>query len=184
MATIGVKDLFIAKCTENAAGETFGTPRRLAKTIKVEMTTNIAEAILHADDSIDKNVKVFVSGVLKLDINDLADEDVAELLGQETDEDGVIYGGGDDIAPYWAVGFRADKGDGTFVYVWLYKTKFSIPDESYETKKEGITFQTPKLEGTFQKRDSDGRWRARKTLAPTDAVAVTWFEKVREFKAA
>lgn len=181
MATIGVRDLFVAKCTDGAEGETYGTPRRLAKAIKIEMTTSVAEATLYADDGVDEVVKEFVSGELKINTNDISDADEAELLGQEQDADNVTFGHGDDNAPYWAVGFRAKKANGKFTYVWLFKVKFGIPDETYDTKGDGITFNTPTITGVFIKREKDGRWRAKVTALPTDSVATGWFTTVREF---
>jgi phi13 family phage major tail protein len=180
MATIGVRDLFIAKAT--GSPEAYGAPRRLAKAIKVEVTTEIAEAVLYADDGVDVTAKEFVSGEIKINANDITDADEAELLGYTQDADDVSYGSGDDDAPYWAVGFRAKKADGKFLYVWLYKVKFGIPDETFDTKSDGITFNTPTLTGTFIKRDSDGRWRAKVTALPADAVAASWFTEVREFE--
>jgi phi13 family phage major tail protein len=183
MATIGVRDLYVAKLTDGAegAGETYGSPRRLAKAIKIEMTTTVAEATLYADDGVDEAVKEFASGEIKINANDLQDADLAELLGMTQDADNVAYGHGDDNAPYWAVGFRAKKSSGQFTYVWLYKVKFGIPDETYDTKSDGITFNTPTITGIFIKRDKDGRWRAFVTALPTDEVAKAWFSTVREF---
>ena len=184
MATMGVRDLFVAKCNQENPmdSETYEDPKRIAKAIKVELTTEVAEGILYADDGADVIVKEFVSGELKIEANDISDADEAELLGQELDKDGVSYGSGDDNAPYWAVGFRAKRPDGKFRYVWLFKTKFGIPDEAYDTKASGITFNTPKLVGKIIKRDSDGRWRAKYTGMPTDSVAAGWFAEVREFE--
>ena len=181
MATIGVRDLFVAKCTEAPTGETYGTPRRLAKAIKIEMTTKNAEATLYADDGVDETVKEFASGEVKINANDIDDADLAELLGQKQDSDDVLYGHGDDNAPYWAVGFRAKKSSGKFIYVWLYKVKFGVPDETFDTKTDGITFNTPTITGIFIKRDKDDRWRARVTALPSDTVAGSWFTTVREY---
>jgi phi13 family phage major tail protein len=175
-----VRDLFIARI-EQGEIETYQTPRRLAKAIKIELTTEVAEGVLYADDSIDETVKEFVSGEIKINANDITTADEADLLGAETDADGVIYSSGDDSAPYWAVSFRAKKADGQFTYVWLYKVKFGIPDEAYDTKADSITFSTPTITGTFIKRDSDGLWRAKYTGRPNDATATTWFNSVRNF---
>jgi phi13 family phage major tail protein len=185
MATIGVRDLFIARCTESATGETageetYGTTRRLAKAIKIELAVTLAEAVLHADDAVDETISEFVSGEIKINANDISDEDEAELLGQEADEDGVNYSHADDEPPYWAVGFRAKKASGKYTYVWLYKVKFKLPDETYDTKADGITFNTPNLTGTFIKRNKDGNWRAKITAAPNETVAQGWFSSVRE----
>lgn len=181
MATIGLRDLYIAKVTEGDDGvETYGIPRRLAKAIKVEMSVEVAEATLYADDGVDQIEKEFVKGEIKINANDIANEDAAELLGQTQDDDMVVYAGEGDTAPYFAVGFRAKKSGGKYKYVWLYKTKFSIPDETFETKADGITFATPEITGEFIKRNKDEKWKADYVGVPTDAVASKWFATVRE----
>lgn len=185
MATIGLRDLFIAKLTADESGvETYAVPRRLAKAIKVEMSVEVAEATLYADDGVDQIEKEFVKGAIKINANDLENEDVSELLGQTQDADKVAYAGESDDPPYFAVGFRAKKSGGKYKYLWLYKTKFKIPDETFETKGDGITFNTPEIEGEFIKRDTDGNWKADYVGVPTDAVASKWFTEVREPKPA
>lgn len=180
MATIGVRDLFYATVTENGDGpETYGDPVRMAKAIQVQMTTTTAEAKLFADDAVDEAVKEFVSGQLTLNTNDLVPLHQAYLLGQKKDEKGVVFASGDDEAPYVAVGFRATKTGGKFKYVWLYKVKFGIPDENYQTKGENIAFQTPSIVGTYIKR-KDGKWKADYVGKQDDEIGSTWFAKVRE----
>lgn len=180
MATVGLRDLFYATITETAEGvESYGTPKRLAKAISAEMSVEVAEAILHGDDGVDVVEREFVSGELTLNTTDLDQADVATLLGQQQDADGVNYASGDDIAPYVAIAFRAKKPGGKFKYVWLYKVKFGVPDESYQTKGDSIEFSTPEIVGTIIKRD-DGLWKADHVALPTDPVAEAWYEAVRE----
>ena len=180
MATIGLRDLYYAPITEDAQGvETYGAPVRMAKAIQAQMSTQIAEAKLFADDAVDEAVKEFVSGALTLNINDLAPNIQAVLLGQTQDEDGVLFAEGDDEAPYVAVGFRATKTGGKFKFIWLYKVKFGIPDENYQTKGESIAFQTPSIVGTYIKRN-DGKWKADYVGTPKDDVGSKWFDAVRE----
>lgn len=184
MATIGLRDLYISKITETAGTggavtETYGTPRRLAKAIKVEMSVEVAEATLYADDGVDQIEKEFVKGEIKINANDISNADAAEMLGQTQDDDMVVYAGEGDDPPYYAVGFRAKKSGGNYKYVWLYKTKFKIPDETFETKGDGINFATPEIVGEFVKRE-DGKWKADYVGVPTDSIASAWFTTVRE----
>lgn len=51
MATIGLDRLYYAKITENENGEeTYATPVPLAKAITAELSVELAEATLYADD--------------------------------------------------------------------------------------------------------------------------------------
>ena len=51
MATIGLDKLFYSKITENENGEeTYATPVPLAKAMTAELSIELAEATLYADD--------------------------------------------------------------------------------------------------------------------------------------
>lgn len=180
MATIGLRDLYRAAITVDEDGkETYGTPSRMAKAISAELSVEVAEAILYADDGADEVVKEFVSGEITLNVNDLLPADLAALLGQTQDDDNVVYGADTDDAPYYAIGFRARKAGGTYKYIWLYKVKFAIPDESYATKGDSIEFTTPEIVGNFIKRP-DGLWKAEHVAEPSNTVSAAWFTAVRE----
>ena len=151
--TIGLKDLVYATITEGENSvPTYGTPKKLAEVMTADLSVTTAEGTLYADDAVSESVKEFVKGALKLGIKDLETEDVATLLGQEVDDDKVIYGGADDEPPYVAV-----------------------------TKGEAIQFNTPEIEGEFFKRH-DGRWKADYTGLETSEVAKSFLTKVREPK--
>ena len=102
MATIGLRDLYRAPITVGKDGEeTYGTPVRMAKAISAEMSVEVAEAILYADDGADEVVKEFVSGELTLNVNDLMPADLAAILGQTQDDDQVVYAGENDDPRIW-----------------------------------------------------------------------------------
>lgn len=184
MATVGLRDLYRAPITIGADGtETYGTPVRMAKAITAELSVEVAEAILYADDGADEIVKEFVSGELKLNVNDLFPADLAAILGQTQDDDKVVYAGEEDDPPYFAIGFRAKKAGGQYKYLWLYKVKFAIPNEKYATKGDKLEFNTPEIVGQFIKRP-DGLWKAEHVAAPTETAAQGWFTSVREPNAA
>lgn len=137
------------------------------------------KAILYADDGADEVVKEFVSGELTLNVNDLLPADLAAILGQTQDDDQVVYAGENDDPPYMAIGFRAKKANGMYKYIWLYKVKFAIPSENYQTKGDSIEFTTPEITGQFIKRP-DGLWKAEHVALPSESAAQSWFTEVRE----
>ena len=182
--TIGLKDLVYAPITEKEDGTVeYGVVKKMAEVMTADLSVTTAEGTLYADDAVSESVKEFVKGALKLGIKDLEPATIAELLGQEVDEDQVIYGGESDEPPYVAVGFRAKKTGGKYRYIWLYKVKFKIPNEAFKTKGESIEFNTPEIEGEFFKR-ADGRWKADFVGLETSEVAKTFLTAVREPKAA
>ena len=72
MATIGLDMLYFAKITEDENGEeTYGTPEKLAKAISADLSVELVEAILYADDGIAEIVKEFGNGTLSLGIDDI-----------------------------------------------------------------------------------------------------------------
>lgn len=63
MATIGLDKLYYSKITEDSNGEeTYSTPLVLAKAITAELSVELVEAILYADDGAAEVVKDFNSG--------------------------------------------------------------------------------------------------------------------------
>ena len=67
MATIGLDSLYYAKITEDSSGnETYATPKVLAKAITAELSVDLVEAILYADDGAAEVVKDFNNGTLTL----------------------------------------------------------------------------------------------------------------------
>ena len=138
-----------------------------------------SEDMAAADDGADEVVKEFVSGELTLNVNDLMPADLAAILGQTQDDDQVVYAGENDDPPYMAIGFRAKKANGMYKYIWLYKVKFAIPSENYQTKGDSIEFTTPEITGQFIKRP-DGLWKAEHVALPSESAAQSWFTAVRE----
>ena len=187
MATIGLDKLFVAPITEDSNGnETYGTPVQLAKAISAELSVELNEAILYADDGQAESVKEFKSGTLSLNIDDLGHANAALLLGAEVDENGVLISRGEDNPTYVAVGFRARKANGKYRYFWLYRVQFAVPGTSLATKGDSITFSTPTIEGTiFQRKKVDGRskhpWYAEVTEDGTNQTVINaWYTAVYE----
>ena len=187
MATIGLDKLFVAPITEDSNGnETYGTPVQLAKAISAELSVELNEALLYADDGQAESVKEFKSGTLSLNIDDLGHANAALLLGAEVDENGVLISRGEDNPTYVAVGFRARKANGKYRYFWLYRVQFAVPGTSLATKGDSITFSTPTIEGTiFQRKKVDGRskhpWKAEVTEDGTNQTVINaWYTAVYE----
>ena len=97
MATIGLDKLFYAPITEDEnEEETYGTPVQLAKAISVELSVELAEAVLYADDGIAQIIKEFNSGTLTLGVDDIGLSAASELTGAEIDSNGVLVSTSED----------------------------------------------------------------------------------------
>jgi phi13 family phage major tail protein len=148
MATIGLDRLYYAKITEDTNGdETYDTPIPLAKAISAELSVELAEATLYADDGAAEIIKEFQNGTLSLGIDDIGVEAASDLTGATIDDNKVLISTSEDGGDPVAIGFRAKKANGKYRYFWLYRVKFGIPATNLATKGDSITFSTPTIEG-------------------------------------
>lgn len=189
MATIGLDMLYYAKITEDADGnESYGTPQKLAKAMSADLSVELAEATLYADDGASEIVKEFKSGTLSLGVDDIGATVASDLTGATIDKNGVVISTGEDGGDPVAVGFRAKKSNGKYKYFWLYRVKFGIPATALATKGDSITFNTPTIEGTVLRRNKlDGAkkhpWKAEVTEGDTSVTEDTianWYKSVYE----
>ena len=189
MSTIGLDSLYYAKITEGADGaEIYGAPQILAKAIKADLSVELAEAILYADDAAAEVVKAFKSGKLSLGVDDIGTAAAQDLTGASVDDSGVLVSATEDLGAPVAVGFRALKANGKYRYFWLYKVQFGVPATNLQTKGDSISFQTPTIEGTIMRRnrpDSNGKhpWKAEATegeAGVAQAAILSWFTQVYE----
>lgn len=190
MATIGLDKLYYATITENptTGEETYASPKPLAKAISAELSVEVAEAILYADDGPSEIVKEFKSGTLTLGVDDLGAEAAAALTGATLDANVVLISSSEDGGTPVAIGFRAARSNGTFQYFWLYRVKFALPSTTLATKADSITFSTPSIEGTILRRnkpDAKGRhpWKAEATEGDPKVKAeiiTGWYQSVYE----
>ena len=189
MATIGLDKLFYAKITEDESGdETYATPVQLAKAMTADLSVDLAEATLYADDGASEIVKEFKNGTLSLGVDDIGAAVASDLTGATIDANGVVVSASEDGGEPVAVGFRAKKSNGKYKYYWLYRVKFGIPATNLATKGDSITFSTPTIEGTILRRNKvDGKgkhpWKAEVTegdTAVTADIIANWYKQVYE----
>lgn len=189
MATIGLDKLFYSKITEDDNGnETYATPQVLAKAMTADLSVELNEATLYADDGAAEVVKEFKAGTLSLGVDDIGAPVASDLTDSTIDTNGVVISASEDGGDPVAVGFRAKKSNGKYRYYWLYRVKFGIPATNLATKGDSITFSTPTIEGTIMRRnklDAFGKhpWKAEVTEG-TEGVDQTvidnWYNEVYE----
>lgn len=189
MATIGLDKLYYATITDDENGEEiYGAPTQLAKAISAELSVELAEATLYADDGAAEIVKEFKNGTISLGVDDIGSTTAAALTGVTVDKNNVVVSNSEDGGDPVAVGFRAKKSNGKYKYYWLYRVKFGIPATNLATKGDSITFSTPTIEGTVLRRnkpDTSGKhpWKAEVTEGDKDvpaSVISSWYTEVYE----
>lgn len=189
MATIGLDKLYYSKITEDVNGEeTYGTPIALAKAIKADLSVELAEATLYADDAAAEVVKEFKKGKLSLGVDDIGVTAAQALTGATVDANNVLVSTSEDGGSPVAIGFRAKKSNGKYRYFWLYRVIFGVPATNLATKGDSITFSTPTIEGTVirrNKEDAQGNhpWKAEANEDDSGvpaSVITGWYTNVYE----
>lgn len=180
MENIGLKYLICAPVTETETSVTYADGLVMSYAISVDLSVEVNEASLYRDDKIIENIKEFKSGTLSLNGDHLRYEVLAVILSHTVE--GITEGGGqkltakgDDDGAYVGVGFyptTIKDSKRKYRAIWLHKVKFSVPNESLETKGDSITFQTPTIEGTILP-DILSVWKE-EGLFTTEAAAKEW----------
>ena len=153
MATrIGCDNLvYVPMTTEDTAesAPTYGTVTRATGVMTLNINPNGAQETLFADDGPMETASTLGRIEVEIQKNELTTKNKADLLGHQIDAKGALVYGDSDIAPWVAIGFRTLKSNGNYRYCWLYKGKFTEPEDSNETKGDSINFQADTINGQF-----------------------------------
>ena len=162
-STIGLKNVVIAPLTtDTAEGHSYGDLQLVAGAIEASVTPdNTDPDILYADDVEFDTLYADPETSFKLKMADIPLAIQEMLFANTIDDNGVLIRTAQDKPPYFAVGFKSEKSNGKFRYVWLYKVRAKPLTENFATK-EGNTInrQNPEIEFTAIKRTHDGRYQA------------------------
>jgi phi13 family phage major tail protein len=119
--------------------------------MSININPNGSIETLFADDGPMDTASTLGKIDVEIQKNELTTQNKADLLGHTIDTNGALIYGDSDVAPWVAIGFRTLKSNGKYRYVWLYKGKFSEPEDQNETKGDSINFQSDTISGQFVK---------------------------------
>lgn len=159
---IGVDMLYWAPITkDDDTGVEYGTPIRLPGLSEIGYDPSTQNATYDADDGTYVSYAADGTTTVTVKVADLLSENYALLLGLHQDPNtGVIEEGTSDNPPEGALGFRSQKSDGSYRFIWVLKGKFSKNAETYQTKSGGgVNFQDRELTYTALNRVNDGKKR-------------------------
>ena len=162
-STVGFKNVVLAPLlTDTEAATTYGEIQRVAGAIEASITPENADPDIQYFDDVEGDVLYPDPDLsFKTKLADLPLIIQEMIFANKIDDNGVLIRTANDKPGYFAVGFKSEKANGKFRYVWLYKVRAKPLTENYQTK-EGttITRQTGEIEWTAIKRTSDGRYQA------------------------
>ena len=161
-STVGLKNMVIAPLSaDTEAAHSYGALQLVAGAIEASITPENADPNVQFADDVEFDV-LYLDPELsfKTKMADLPLTIQELVFGNEIDNNGVLVRTSTDRPPYFAVGFKSEKANHTYRYVWLYKVRAKPVTESYQTK-EGttVTRQTGEVEWTAIKRTHDNRYQ-------------------------
>jgi len=163
MSTIGFKNMVIAPVVSDTdEGTSYGEIVPVAGAIEATLTPeNTEPEVQYADDAEYDVVNADPEVTFTTRMVDVPLEVQKIIFGCNIDANGVLLRSANDKPNYVAVGFKSEKADHTFRYVWLYKVRAKPMTENYTTREgETITRQTPEIEWAAVKRVSDANYQA------------------------
>ena len=156
---VGLNSLYYAVLTSDTPlGATYNSPVAIAGAINAKISPKSNTETLYCDDGPDETVTSLGEIDVEFETKDIDLNTQAVLLGHSV-TGGVLIKKSTDTAPYVALGFKSKKSNGSYRYVWLYKGKFALQEQEYQTAEDKPKFQTPKIKGTFIKRTFDNAWQ-------------------------
>lgn len=162
-STIGLKNVVIAPLTVDTEETlTYGAVQAVAGAVEASVTPENADPdIMYADDIEFDTLYADPEISFKLKMADIPLTIQEMIFNNKIDENGVLVRTSQDKPDYFAVGFKSEKSNGKYRYVWLYKVRAKPLTESFATKEgKTVTRQNPEVEFTAIKRTHDGRYQA------------------------
>lgn len=156
---IGVDRFFIAKIIGESPSEiTYEPSEHIPGVNYVAVTPNQQIGSFYADDGVYETYIINGEVHIQVSFAGISNETAAKLTGA-TCENGLLVDKKSDSPPYMAIGFRTQKSNGHYRYVWLYKGRFSKSPLANTTKSSGVSPQTDVYDYTAVCRTQDGAWR-------------------------
>lgn len=170
---IGVDRLVIALLTsDTSSGVVYGTPEEIKGVSEIGLTINNSRGVFYADDGSYETYEQQGDIDALISLAGLSAEKRAEYTGASySSANGAAVDGKSDNPPYVAIGFRTQKANTKYRYVWLLKGQLSKPNRTNQTKGSTTNPQPEQYNFKALHREYDGNWR--RTLDSDDANCPT-----------
>lgn len=147
MASFGAQYPHFAKIKEEPEGALpvyEGTPVRIGRLVKADLTVTMASGELYADDGLAESVEEFVKGSLAMETDDMEDS-VAETVYGATVVDKELHYKSGDSAPVGGLAYyKVLKRRGNLLYKGYFypRVQAALGNDTASTKSSSITFGT------------------------------------------
>jgi len=165
------------------AAPVYGTPEVLGQSIEIGLKPRYREGRLDASNKVLRRKKIIDGYDVSLGLADISADLQAQMFGRATDSNGVQIVAGRGDPAKCALGLCFTRDNGHKELWWLYKGEFYEMEKSGKTDGEKMEYQTPKVEGSFDRRLNDNLLCAiaDEDYSSLDAdVAEGWFDAVYE----
>lgn len=163
-STIGLKNFVMAELIKDEEGEEgleYGEVFKVVGAVEATITPSSSDAdVQYADDVEFDRVDPDPDLTLKMKMVDIPMDIQGKIFASTVDNNGVVVRKAGDKKVYFACGFKSEKSDGTYRYVWLLKCIAKPVTENYATKEgTSITRQNVEVEFSAMKRAHDGLYQ-------------------------
>jgi phi13 family phage major tail protein len=188
---VGLDSLYIALVTQDdAAGYAAGTPEYLAPAGEATASPTVNIETSYFDDKPYDTHSSEAETPVEVTVSNLPEEVAAYLNGDTFDAaSGRVFDTADPtLAPYFALGFRSKKSNGSYRYYWYLKGRFTKPSEEFATqgetpdpKTQSVTFTALKTVHEFDVDGVNNRSvkRVKGDEDTTNFDATGWFTQVQ-----
>lgn len=128
---------------------TYDKPVSSPGVMSININPNASIDTLFADDGPFETATTIGQVEVELQKAALTTSDKAALLGKTVDSKGGLISSSTDIPPWVGISFKSLKSNGNYRYCWLYKGKFTDPEDNNETKGDSINWQSDTITGNF-----------------------------------
>jgi phi13 family phage major tail protein len=153
-SVVGVDSVYYALVTQDDENNyVAGTPQQLSQAMEIKGTPAAASETQFADNMEHDIVTVEGPTTLEMIVPNVAEEVLAELLGSVYDSaSGRIFDDANPTeAPYFALGYRFKKRNGSYRYRWYLKCRAEKPMEEGVSESDKVNLKTTTLKVTAVK---------------------------------
>ncbi|MFZ3132886.1 MAG: major tail protein [Desulfosporosinus sp.] len=151
MSKVNINKLYLALLTQDdLSGLVFAAPEYIPGVRQIDAKAKTSTDKLYAEGVVWEQGTSVEETIIDMDLADLSNARYAKYLGHNVATEGGAYTKESDAAPYLAVLFEAEKGNGKKAYRAYYKGMLMEPDESVKGKEGKKDYQTHKVQATFQ----------------------------------